>query len=71
MIQNMIRSYCCVHLTSEIWRRLCIQTSSTLLKSLITVFDLMGLRGLKSHHFTATFKCLLNSKQSTAKKTQR
>jgi len=36
-------------------------------------FHLMSLKGLKSHrtkwHFRATFKCLLNSKQSAAKNT--
>lgn len=36
------------------------------------LFHLMSLKGLKSHrtkwHFRATFKCLLNSKQSAAKK---
>lgn len=38
------------------------------------LFHLMRLKGLKSHrtkwHFRATFKCLLNSKQSAAKNTQ-
>lgn len=37
------------------------------------LFHLMSLKGLKSHrtkwHFRATFKCLLNSKQSAAKNT--
>lgn len=73
---NLNVPYCFIReewLRSEMWwwfpypQRCCMPEVSD-----NRLFHLMSLKGLKSHrtkwHFRATFKCLLNSKQSAAKK---